>query len=186
MNHWIIKYRLPIVLLFTGITLASLFLLPRLQVNSDLASYVPDGMGNKKYMKQLDSIFGGSEMVLVMLHAPDVVNHSTLSRLKVLKEELGNLDGIDRCISPFDAQDISIQDGFMIMDPLLDTIPESQEECELLKEKITDNSTASLFFAVDDFSVVSLMLMKNLEVSNELLIQKIDSVVHSTRDPKRC
>ncbi|MCK4992545.1 MAG: hypothetical protein KAS29_18735, partial [Bacteroidales bacterium] len=120
MNHWIIKYRLPIVLLFTGITLASLFLLPRLQVNPDLASYVPDGMGNKKYMKQLDSIFGGSEMVLVMMQAPDVVNHSTLSRLKVLKEELGNLDGIDRCISPFDAQDISIQDGFMIMDPLLD------------------------------------------------------------------
>ncbi|MCK4990383.1 MAG: hypothetical protein KAS29_07845, partial [Bacteroidales bacterium] len=100
MNHWIIKYRLPIVLLFTGITLASLFLLPRLQVNSDLGSYVPDGMGNKKYMKQLDSIFGGSEMVLVMLQAPDVVNNSTLSRLQVLKEELGSLDGIDRCISP--------------------------------------------------------------------------------------
>ena len=184
MKNWIIRFRLPIVLLFTGITLASLFLLPRLQVNPDLASYVPDGMGNKKYMKQLDSIFGGSEMVLVMMQAPDVVNHSTLSRLKVLKEELGNLDGIDRCISPFDAQDISIQDGYMIMDPLLDTIPESQEECELLKAKIADNSTASPFFAVDDFTVVSLMLMKNLEVSNELLIEKIDSVVHSHPGPE--
>ncbi len=184
MKNWIIRFRLPIVLLFTGITLVSLFLLPRLQVNPDLASYVPDGMGNKKYMKQLDSIFGGSEMVLVMMQAPDVVNHSTLSRLKVLKEELGNLDGIDRCISPFDAQDISIQDGYMIMDPLLDTIPESQEECELLKAKIADNSTASPFFAVDDFTVVSLMLMKNLEVSNELLIEKIDSVVHSHPGPE--
>jgi len=184
MNHWISKYRLPIVLLFSGITLASLFLLPRLQVNPDLASYVPDGMGNKKYMKQLDSIFGGSEMVLVMLQAPDVVNQSTLSRLKVLTEELGSLDGIDRCISPFDAQDISIQDGFMIMDPLLDTIPESQEECEVLKAKIADNSTASPFFAVDDFSVVSLMLMKNLEVSNKQLIQEIDSVVNTHPGPE--
>jgi len=177
MNHWIINYRLPIILLFTGITVASLFLLPRLEVNPDLASYVPDGMGNKKHMKELDSIFGGSEMILVMMQAQDVVNPSTLSRLKVLKEELANLDGIDRCISPFDAQDISTEDGFMIMDPLLDPIPESQEECEALKEKIPGNNTASPFFAVDDFSVVSLMLMKNLETSNEVLIEKIDSVV---------
>ena len=86
MKHWIIKYRLPILLFFSGITLASLFLLPRLEVNPDLASYVPDGMGNKKHMKELDSIFGGSEMLLVMLEAEDVVNPSTLSRLKVLKE----------------------------------------------------------------------------------------------------
>ena len=177
MKNWIVKFRLPIVLLFSGLTILSMFLLPRLEVNPDLASYVPDGMGNKKHMKELDSIFGGSEMVLVMMQAPDVVNHTTLSRLKVLKEELINLEGIDRCISPFDAQVVSTQDGFMIMDPLLDPLPESQEEYEVLKAKITGNSTASPFFATEDFSVVSLMLMKNLEVSNTQLIQKIDSVI---------
>jgi predicted RND superfamily exporter protein len=184
MKNWIIRFRLPIVLLFTGITLLSILLLPRLQVNPDLGSYVPDGMGNKKYMKQLDSIFGGSEMVLVMLQAPDVVNHSTLSRLRVLKEELGLLDGIDRIISPFDAQEISIQDGFMVMDPLLDPIPESEVDCEVLKSKIAKNTMASPFFGVEDFSVVSLMLMKNLEVSNTQLIEKIDSVVNIHPGPE--
>ena len=184
MKNWIIRFRLPIILLFTGVTLLSILLLPRLQVNPDLGSYVPDGMGNKKYMKQLDSIFGGSEMVLVMLQAPDVVNHSTLSRLKVLKEELEVLEGIDRCISPFDAQEISIQDGFMVMDPLLDPIPESQADCEVLKSKIANNTMASPFFGVEDFSVVSLMLMKNLEVSNKQLIEKIDSVVNTHPGPE--
>lgn len=184
MKNWITRFRLPIVLLFTGITILSLFLLPRLEVNPDLASYVPDGMGNKKHMKELDSIFGGSEMILVMMQAPDVVNHSTLSRLKELKEELGILDGIDRIISPFDAQEISIQDGFMIMDPLLDPIPESHEEYDILKAKIASNSTASPFFAKDDYSVVSLMLMKNLEVSNKQLIQKIDSVIMAHPGPE--
>jgi predicted RND superfamily exporter protein len=184
MNHWIVKYRLPILILFTGITLASLFLLPRLEVNPDLASYVPDGMGNKKHMKELDSIFGGSEMVLIMMQAPDVVNPTTLGRLKLLKEELENLEGIDRCVSPFDAKDIFTEDGFMMMEPLLDCIPESQVDCEAMKVKIAGNSTASPFFAVDDFSVVSLMLMKNLEVSNKQLIEKIDSVVHMHPGPE--
>ena len=184
MDHWIIKYRLTILIFFTGITLASLFLLPRLEVNPDLASYVPDGMGNKKHMKELDSIFGGSEMLLVMLQAPDVVNHSTLGRLKHLKQELESLEGIDRCVSPFDAQEISTEDGFMIMDPLLDELPESQEECQQLKARIAENNTASPFFAVDDFTVVSLMLMKNLEASNEQLMQKIDSVVLANPGPE--
>ena len=166
MKNWILRFRLPIVLLFTGIPILSIFLLPRLEVNPDLASYVPDGMGNKKHMKELDSIFGGSEMILVMMQAPHSINHSTLSRLKALKEELKNLEGIDRCISPFDAQDVSTQDGFMIMDPLLDPIPESPEEYEKLKAKIASNSTATPFFAKDDFSVVSLMLMKNLDLPN--------------------
>ena len=58
----------------------------------------------------------------------------------------------------------------MVMDPLLDTIPESQADCELLKSKIAGNSMASPFFAKEDFSVVTLMLMKDLDVSNKQLI----------------
>ncbi len=177
MNFWLIKYRLPIVLLFSVITVLSLLLLPRLEVNPDLDSYVPDRIGNQKYMKELDSIFGGSEMVMVMMQAEDVINSATLTRLDVLAQELVNLDGIDRCISPFDAQSISTRDGFIIMDPLFENMPESNDECEALKLKIRDNSMAESFFSKEDFSVVSLMLIKDSEISDDLLINQIDSVI---------
>jgi predicted RND superfamily exporter protein len=184
MDHWLIKYRLPIILFFGGVTLASLFYLPGLEVNPDLDSYVPEGMGNKQYIKQLDSIFGGSEMVVLMLHAEDVINPATLTRLQVLYEELGELEGIDRCISPFEAQDISTQEGFIVMEPLLEVIPETEAECEELRSKILGSKMAAQFFAEDDFSVASMMLVKNSEISNKRLIEQIDSVTIAHPGPE--
>ncbi|MDX2429665.1 MAG: MMPL family transporter [Bacteroides sp.] len=177
MNYWLIKYRLPIVLLFVGVTVLSLLFLPKLEVDPDLDKYVPDHIGIKKHLKELDSIFGGNEMVLVMLHGEDVINHESLTRLEVLRDEFDKIDGIDRVISPFDAQDISTQDGFIVMDPLLETIPENKAEYEILKSKIGDNTMAQTFFSKDDFSVVSMMLMLDSDASDDLIISQIDSVV---------
>lgn len=178
MNYWLIKYRLPIVVFFTAITLLALLLMPRLEVNPDLDKYVPEHIDNQKYIKQLDSIFGGSEMVLVMLQTEDVINHSTLSRLKVLGQELQELQGVERCISPFDAQDISTQEGFIVMEPLLETLPESPADYEVLKKRISENSMASPFFSRGDFTVASLILIKDSEISDALFIQQIDSVIN--------
>lgn len=78
MNHWLVKYRLGILIVFIGITLISMLFITRLEVNPNLDRYVPDNIENKIYTRQLDSIFGGSEMLLLMLEADDVVNPSTL------------------------------------------------------------------------------------------------------------
>ncbi len=180
MNYWLIKYRLPIVIFFSVITILSLLLLPRLEVNPDLDKYIPERIENQKHIQELDSIFGGSEMVMVMLHAEDVVNFSTLTRLGLLAVELGNLEGVDRCISPFDAQSITTKDGFVVMDPFLETIPETKDELEVLKSKIRSNKMASSFFSEGDFSVVSLMLITDSQVSDDLLINQIDSVINAT------
>ncbi|MFO7668904.1 MAG: MMPL family transporter [Bacteroidales bacterium] len=179
MDFWLIKYRLHIVILFTGITLLALLLLPKLQVNPDLDKYIPEHIANQKHIQELDSIFGGSDMVMVMMHTEDVVNYSTLTRLGLLARELGNLDGIDRCISPFDAQSITTRDGFLVMDPIFETIPESTAELEILKSKIRSNKMASSFFSEGDFSVVSLMLIIDSRESDDLLINQIDSVINA-------
>ncbi len=177
MNFWLIKYRLPIVILFVGVTALSLFFLPKLEVDPDLDKYVSDHIGIKKHLKELDSIFGGNEMVLVMLHGEDVINQKSLTRLEVLRDEFDNLDGIEQVISPFDAQDISTQDGFIVMDPLFETIPGNSADYEILKSKIANNTMAQTFFSKDDFSVVSMMLMLDSDASDDLIISKIDSVV---------
>ncbi len=185
MNHWLIKYRLPIVILFIGITLISLFFITRLEVNPNLDSYVPDNIENEIYIRQLDSIFGGSEMLLLILEADDVVKPSTLKRLKLIADGLDDLEGIDRCISPFDAQDISIDDGFIQIEPFLDSIPEDPAASQLLKSKIIANGMASRFFYVDDFSLVSLILIKNSQWSDKLMIDKINNVLANNPGPEK-
>jgi len=184
MKYWLIKYRLFIVVMFSLIALLSLFLFPRLEVNPDLDKYVSGRIGNKFYNEQMDSIFGGSEMILVMVQAEDVVNSTTLKRLKALSHDLDELDGIDRCVSPFDAKSISSEDGFMVMEPILDIIPIDPASYGELKSKIKASRMASSFFSKEDFSVASLMLIKESNASDDVLINQIDSVINLHPGPE--
>lgn len=175
MKESIIKYRVFIVVASIAITLLSLLMFPRLEVNPDLDEYVSDKLENKVYLKTLDSIFGGSEMLIIMLQANDVVNAATLGRLQELSEDLGQIEGIDRTVSPFQATEISYEDGFMKMEPLLDDIPKDKDLCSALKKKIVANNMAKRFFS-DDFGLVSLILTKNNQAS-DLIIDDIKEVI---------
>ena len=182
MQDKIIKYRSFIVITATVITLLSLILIPRLQVNSNVDDYVPDTIKNKVYLKELDSIFGGSEMILLMLHSEDVVNEATLIRLELLATELSELEGLDRIISPFSAQEISIDDGLMSMKPFFEEIPDNQDGFELLKQRITANSMTNRFFS-EDFTLVSLVLIKNTKTP-DIIIDEIKGIAANHPGPE--
>ena len=175
MQDKIIKYRNVIVIAATAITLLSLLLIPKLQVNANVDDYVPDTIKNKVYLKELDSIFGGSEMILLMLHSEDVVNAETLNRLESLATDLDTLRGLDRVISPFSAQEISIEDGMMSMTPFFEEIPDNQAGFEALKKRIGSNSMTNRFFS-EDFSLVSLVLIKNTRTP-DIIIDEIKEVI---------
>ncbi len=175
MQDKIIKYRSIIVIAATVITLLSLLLIPRLQINANVDDYVPDTIKNKIYLKELDSIFGGSEMILLMLNSEDVVNVATLKRLESLAADLSTLEGLDRVISPFNAQEISIEDGMMSMTPFFEETPDNQAGFEALKKRITSNSMTNRFFS-EDFSLVSLVLIKNTETP-DIIIDEIKEVI---------
>ncbi len=172
------------MILFTVMTLLSLLFIPRLTINPNFDSYIPDDMDNKVYTRQIDSIFGGSEMLLLMLQAGDVVNDSTLERLALLANELADMDGIERCISPFDAKEISVEDGFIRMDPFMEDIPSDPSGYEVLKSQIIANGMASRFFDTVDFSLVSLILIKDSQFPDKALMNEINRVVEENPGPE--
>jgi len=168
MKDSIIKYRLPIVITALIITFLSLLVFPRLKVNANVDDYVPDSVKNKVYLKKLDSIFGGSEMILVMLQNDNVVNYKTLKRLYNIAEDVKLLEGIDRSISPFDAQEIAIEDGLMVMEPFLSDLSERTFESKVVMDNLESNRMASSFFSKDR-SLVSIVLTKNTKTTDTVI-----------------
>jgi len=175
MPERIIKYRNYIIIASIAITVLAGFMLPRLDINPNLDEYVPDHLENKAYLKELDAIFGSTEMILVMLRTDDVVNPTTLERLRVLSEDLCQVEGISSCVSPFDAKEITYVDGFMLMDPLLDGESLDALDYNSLKGRIEENPMASRFFS-EDFSLVSLILTKNTDTP-DAVIEDIQAVI---------
>lgn len=168
MKDSIIKYRLPIVITALIITFLSLLVFPRLKVNANVDDYVPDSVKNKVYLKKLDSIFGGSEMILVMLQNDNVVNYKTLKRLYNIAEDVKLLEGIDRSISPFDAQEIAIEDRLMVMEPFLSDLSERTFESKVVMDNLESNRMASSFFSKDR-SLVSIVLTKNTKTPDTVI-----------------
>ena len=175
MREYIIKYRLPIVVMALVITVLSLLVFPRLKVNANVDDYVPDSVKNKVYLKKLDSVFGGSEMILVMLQSDDVVNYKTLQRVQHIAEDLRMLEGIDRSISPFDAQEITIEDELMLMEPFLSDLSEASFDQKTVKTSLESNRMASSFFSKDR-SLVSIVLTKNTNTP-DTVIDEIKKVI---------
>ncbi len=175
MPERIIKYRSYIIIASIAITVLAAFMLPRLEINPNLDDYVPDHLENKAYLKELNSIFGSTEMILVMLRSEDVVNAATLERLRVLKNDLSQVEGIYSCITPFDAKEISYEDGFMLMEPLLVEESLGALDYNSLKGRIAVNPMASRFFS-KDFSLVSIILTKNTDTPDSV-IEEIQAVI---------
>lgn len=175
MSELIIRYRGIIVTISIALTVLAALMLPRLEISSSLDQYVPEHLENKTYLKELNEIFGSSEMILVMLHTGDVVDPGTLDRLRAMGSDLAALEGIDRVISPFDAREISNEDGFMLMEPFLDDVPVSHAGREQLKGRIRNNKMASRFFA-DDFSLVSMILIKDADTP-DTIVEEIENII---------
>ena len=175
MQEKIIKYRALIVITAIVITLLSFFTFPNLKVNANLDDYVPDSVKNKVHLKTLDSIFGGSEVILVMLHTEDVINASTLNRLESMSIDLCGLEGIDNCISPFDVKAISYEDELTSIDPFFETISEQDTNFIDLKQRVSENTMAQRFFS-EDFSLISLVLTKNTQTP-DTIIDDIKNVI---------
>ncbi len=177
MQEKIIKYRFIIVVTAFVITILSFFTFPNLKVNANLDDYVPDTIKNKVYLKTLDSIFGGSEVILIMLHSDNVINTSTLKRLEVIATDLCELDGIDSCISPFDIKNISYEDEITSIDPFFGDLSEDQINFSELKHSISNNTMASRFFS-KDFSLISLVLTKNTKTP-DTIIDDIKNIINN-------
>jgi len=175
MKDRIIQFRVTIVVGAIILTVLAGFLFPRLQVNPSLDKYVPETIDTKVNLRKLDSIFGGSEIILIMLYAEDVVNTSTFERLKLLADDLSQIDGIDRCISPYDATEISYEDGYMVMEPFMDGLPREITNDPSVKNRIQENRMASRFFS-EDFSLVSIILSKNVQTP-DTIIDEIKAVI---------
>lgn len=173
----IIRLRGLIVTVSVALTILAALMLPRLEISPSLDEYVPDHLENKTYLKELNEIFGSSKMILLMVQAPDVVNEATVGRLRAMAGDLAKLEGIERVISPLDAKEISYEDGFMLMEPFLDVIPDDQAGRDQLKQRISINKMANRFFS-DDFSLVSLIMIQDPDTP-DTIIEDIRAVIES-------
>lgn len=157
-KHFIIRFRWPIILFFTLVSVFLGYQIKNIVINADVDSMIPATMTSRINTTKIEEVFGGGELLIILFEKEDIITNKSLERIKKINHELGQTKGIVKVNSIFEAKHIRGEDGFMLVDPAIENLPESAEEIIRLKEKLASNSLVYGTSISKDFSMAAIIL----------------------------
>ncbi len=173
-KNFIIKYRWVIISCTLLVVVASILPLTRVSINPDLESYLPQSIPPKANTDKISEIFGNNEPVILVFESEDVLSEATLSRIRDLSREFNRMSEFERVISLFDVKNIRGEEGVMIVDPVVKTIPKTEKEKEILRNEIRNNDLAYKFVVSEDFKYTLIILNAGKETDDRSLMEVLD------------
>jgi Predicted exporters of the RND superfamily len=179
------RYRVLLLVIIAAFAVLSSNQFSKLHINPSFNDYIPDGVGNRAYLKKLDSIFGGSEKLLLILeNEQGILNSNTYNRITNLTTDLQYLNGIERCMSLADVIEIKLEDGMTSFEPIIDTFPEEKEELDALKSRILNNEMGQRFIS-KDLTATAIILTKASNIADNVIIPEIKAVIDNNNGADR-
>jgi predicted RND superfamily exporter protein len=110
-GEFILKYRWPIIILSIAIPVAVGLAIFRAQIDPDLEKYIPEKMSSRLATEEIEKVFGGDELMILVFKSDDVLKPETLKRIKNIRKDLIKLDAVDQVMSLFDVKNLKNEGG---------------------------------------------------------------------------
>ena len=148
--RWIIRFRYLVIVLILACTGLAWVQLQALRFEGDADAFIPQNDPVMSYNDLVEERFGIRDLIVigVLNKNPDengVFNPRTLATIKEFSEKIALLPGV-KAIRDEDVASVATLDNItgtadgMAVDPFMETIPQSQESLEALKQALFHNS----------------------------------------------
>jgi predicted RND superfamily exporter protein len=136
--EWVIKRRIPIIAVTTGITIFFITGFGRLGVNSDITSYLKPDDEVMLLFNRVGDEYGGNHTVMVAVRAENIISTEVLQFLTRLYTLYGEFEGVSTVTSLVNIIDIKETDFGLEIGKLIDrhSIPRDAEELDSLRHYI--------------------------------------------------
>jgi hydrophobe/amphiphile efflux-3 (HAE3) family protein len=176
--HITIKYRWFIILVFIGISLIFGIQIRKATVNSDMMTYLPETMDSRVNKNKVEELFGGTEMIMLIVRTDDVINQKTLKRVDKFSKKISRIKGVDKVMSLFDLKYVRSEDGAMLVDPAVKRIPITPSQVEEIKNDIRNNEMVYGNVISKDFTSTAVIAMLEPEVSDPWIVEQFQEVIN--------
>ena len=157
--NYVLKYPKTIIAFCILTTVLMGWNIPKLVIDPDVKSMMPQENYIIRSISEIEDIFGGSELVIISISSDDIFNCRTLQKVRSLTSEIEDLDIVDRVISLWNAVDIKgTIYGFEVYD-LIEDFPETEEERNALRMKIKENELIYGDLVSKDFNHTSIVVI---------------------------
>lgn len=172
-----IRFRWLIIIVFLGFTVVMLMQMKKARFNPDMLSYLPADMPSRVHQKEIENIFGGTEMVMVVFKTNDVINETTLQRVKTFSQEMKKIKGIEKVMSLFDLKHVRSEGDAMLVDPAVKAIPCSAAEAAIIKKELADNDLVYGSVISKDYTATAVIGMMEPGTPDKLVIDQLEELI---------
>lgn len=176
----IIQFRWLVIIGFILVTVAFMTQIPYVEIDTDIKSQLPKTMRSRLNTDIIDDLFGGTEMLMILIQSEDVLNAETLKRIKKISKKIKRVQGVDKVHSLFELKSIRGEDGIMIVEPAVNRIPNNKEEREKLRKDIKANDIVYGSVVAKDFTVSTVIAMLNNDVRDYDILPKFYKVIRES------
>ena len=84
----IVKLRWVIIPVFIFVTAFFATRIPKAEIESDLKAMLPSDLPSRLNTEEIDELFGGTEMLMLIIKADDVLEPETLQRTEAISKQM--------------------------------------------------------------------------------------------------
>ncbi|MBL7112347.1 MAG: RND family transporter [Bacteroidales bacterium] len=174
---FIVKYRWLIIAISIVIPIVVGLQAFRAEIDPDMEKYIPPGMASRLSTQKIEEIFGGDELLIIVFESDDVLKPATLKRIKKIRRDIDKLEETDQVISLFDTKNMSGEEGYLLVESFIRSIPESEEEIEKLRLDLLENEMAVNVVVSDDFTLATIIISLKSEAIDEEIVASVRKIV---------
>ena len=175
--RFVIRFRWLAIVAFLAVTFGFARQLKHANMDPDMMNYMPVDMASRIKKSRIEDLFGGTEMLMVLIRSDDVLAPETLKRVKRISRGMKRIDGVDKVLSLFELKQLTSDDGAMIVDPAVPRIPKTDDEIEQLRHDIADNDIVYGSVISKDFTITAVIAMVEPDVSDDFIVSEIQALI---------
>jgi predicted RND superfamily exporter protein len=179
LSKFVIRYRWAIIVAFLSLTVFMGMQIKNGRFNPDLLTYLPDDMPSRANQRHIEDLFGGTDMIMLVLKTDDVINAETLQRVKTFSRGMKKVKGIEKVMSLFDLKQVRSEDEAMVVDPAVKMLPQSAEEVELIKQEIAANDLVYGSVVSTDFSTTTVIGMLEPGTPDKSVVEQLEKLIQA-------
>lgn len=173
----IIKYRWLIIIGFIILTLAVGWQIPQAQIQADFETYIPEDLPARANTTAIEDIFGGSDIIMILLETDDVLNPRTLQRIREISRRVNRMKSVEQVLSLFDSKDIRGDKGMMIVDPAVKRIPRTDLQRETLRKVLRSNDLVYELVVSADFNMTAIIMTLEQDLDDQKIVDEIHTIL---------
>jgi hydrophobe/amphiphile efflux-3 (HAE3) family protein len=173
----IVKLRWVIIPVFILVTAFFATRIPKAEIESDLKAMLPSDLPSRLNTEEIDELFGGTEMLMLIIKADDVLEPETLQRTEAISKQMKRIKGVDKVLSLFELKNIKGEEGAMIVNPAVKRIPRNEEQKKELRREIMDNDLVYGSVVSKDFSLTAVVALLKTDVEDSYIVGEVEKLI---------